>query len=316
MAPGKKQAVVGGSYGIAEWYGRSFRSLSHAERIEFSERARNQVPCRFMQDTPALAPVGGANCNKQHGVCSICSFENAEAGQFGPISATCPFRFLEDGLIVREIGKALLGTEHPKIAKEVPFLKRRKYLPMADDNGDVKEGADPGIASEDVGRIDMVCVHPDVAPLHWCAVEMQAVYFSGGKMSEDIAAIKNYTGNGLPIPAARRRPDFRSSGPKRLMPQLQIKVPTLRRWGKRMAVVVDRPFFNSFGEMQHEADVSNADIAWIIVDFDTGAVPGLVKMKLHDIKFTTLESAVVGLTAGVPSTLPEFEQKIREKLRN
>jgi len=36
------------------------------------------------------------------------------------------------------------------------------------------------------------------------------------------------------------------------MPQLQVKVPTLRRWASKLAVAVDRPFFEDlrvFGEI-------------------------------------------------------------------
>ena len=47
-----------------------------------------------------------------------------------------------------------------------------------------------------------------------------------------------------PSPNAVRRPDWRSSSAKRLMPQLQIKAPTLRRWGTKLAVAVDMPFLS------------------------------------------------------------------------
>ncbi|MGH6980983.1 MAG: NotI family restriction endonuclease, partial [Stellaceae bacterium] len=167
---------------------------------------------------------------------------------------------------------------------------------------------------EDVGRIDMVCVNPENES-EWCAVEMQAVYFSGGAMSKDFPAIREYEGNDFPMPGVGRRPDFRSSGPKRLMPQLQIKVPTLRRWGKKMAVVIDKAFFDALGDMSHVDDVSNADIVWIIVGFDESAASGTAKLMVRETKFTTLERAVEGLTAGVPTTKAEFEKKLSAKLK-
>ncbi len=323
MATQKKRSRSG-SYGIAEWYGRLYGSLTNEERFAYTSSNNKNIPCRFMRSTPLLAPKGGTNCNKKSGVCSIRNFTDSPNGvEFGPITATCPFRFLDDGLIVREIGKALLGTETPRIAKEIPFLKRTVTEALSDsgdsegaDSSDIKDDADPGLAKEDVGRIDLVCVHPELNPFNWCAVEMQAVYFSGGALSKDFAQIRSYAGNGVPLPGAGRRPDFRSSGPKRLMPQLQIKVPTLRRWGKKMAVVIDKPFFDSLGQMDHVADVSNSDIAWVVVKFVEPESGGLAKMEVHEIKFTTLERAVEGLTAGVPATLPEFEQKIRSKLRS
>ena len=115
----------------------------------------------------------------------------------------------------------------------------------------------------------------------------------------------------MPFPALMRRPDYRSSGPKRLMPQLQTKVPTLRRWGKKMAVVVDRSFFNALGKMEDVRDISNCDIAWFIVSFDESTDP--IKLVRESVCFTTLERAVEGLTGGVPVTLDEFEKRIKEK---
>ena len=82
------------------------------------------------------------------------------------------------------------------------------------------------------------------------------------------------------------------------MPQLQIKIPTLRRWGKKMAVVVDRAFFDSIGEMIRVADISNADIAWFIVRFDEKAGERRSHMVLDEVRLTTLERSVEGLTGG------------------
>jgi hypothetical protein len=115
-------------------------------------------------------------------------------------------------------------------------------------------------------------------------------------------------------PAKLRRPDFRSSGPKRLLPQLQIKVPTLRRWGKKMAVIVDAAFFNSLGPMEHVDHVSNADIVWCIVTYDENQTGLTAPLRVSALVNTTLESAIVGLTAGKPVTKPEFEQRIEQKI--
>jgi hypothetical protein len=114
-------------------------------------------------------------------------------------------------------------------------------------------------------------------------------------------------------PAGQRRPDYRSSGPKRLMPQLQIKVPTLRRWGRKMAVVVDRAFFDSIGEMDNVADLSNADVAWFIVRFEE--IEGQTKTRLvrDEVRYTTLERSVEGLTGGKPVPRSVFEDRINEK---
>lgn len=291
------------NFGIAEWYGQLYRSLGQQQRLEYLEP--NPIPqCRFLQDNPALAPKSGTLCSKDGGVCSIRNFElDNESNPFGPISATCPNRFLEDGLIVQTIGELLLGTATPLVAKEVPFLKRTPKPSSVDGS------------RRDVGKIDLVCAHPDLNKHEWCAVELQAVYFSGAKMADDHDVIREHAGNGIPVPGGKRRPDFRSSGPKRLMPQLQIKVPTLRRWGKKMVVVVDETFFLAMGPMVREDHLSNCDIVWLIVRFDGDLQGEYAKMTVADVYFTSLESAVTGLTGGEPATLPEFEAKLQVKLR-
>jgi hypothetical protein len=196
------------------------------------------------------------------------------------------------------VGETVLGTSSPDIATEIGFLR-----------------AEDG--NTDVGRIDMVLASQEAGAggLSWCALEIQAVYFSGRSMNEEFQSIRKHVGEQPPFPKQIRRPDYRSSGPKRLMPQLQIKVPTLRRWGKKMAVVVDRQFFEALGRMEEVEDLSNGDIAWFTVDFEEDSTGRSFKLVRGDVHVTTLERATEGLTGGTPVTLNEFEKDIRSKLR-
>lgn len=310
------------TYGIAEWYGRLYRSLTDVERKQLVVAKNTQIPCPFLHQIPTLGPKSGnLNCNKPGGVCSLRNFHEAQATgdlSFGPITATCPNRFLEQGTVIKHIGTLLLGTSAPLFAKELPFLRRPQSLSAvkpieetlaesdADDVGLVEA------SSEDVGRIDLVLVNPDDVE-RWCAVEVQAVYFSGGKMGADYEEIKVHSGNDLPMPGKARRPDFRSSGPKRLMPQLMIKVPTLRRWGRKMVVVVDEPFFDAMDPMEEADHVSNCDIVWVVAKFDDGLGVPQAPLSIARTAYTTLEDAIKGLTAGRPTTLPEFERKLNNK---
>lgn len=150
--------------------------------------------------------------------------------------------------------------------------------------------------------------------MNWAALEIQAVYFSGNAMKGEFEAFNDSAVDWVIFPAGRRRPDYRSSGPKRLMPQLQIKVPTLRRWGKKMAVVVDRAFFDSIGEMDNVADISNADIAWFIVRFEEVEGQKRTRIVRDEVRYTTLERSVEGLTGGKPVPLPTFEARINDKI--
>jgi hypothetical protein len=134
-------------------------------------------------------------------------------------------------------------------------------------------------------------------------------------MDAEFRAVRKDEGPGLPFPAGRRRPDWRSSGPKRLMPQLQIKVPAIRRWGKKMAVVVDEQFYGALGRMECVQDVDSCEIAWFVVAYEEAHSPN-AHLVPSFVRFTTLDRAVEGLTAGYPVTLQVFEQRIRDKLRH
>ena len=99
------------------------------------------------------------------------------------------------------------------------------------------------------------------------------------------------------------------------MPQLQTKVPTISRWGKKTAVVVDLPFWNSLGAMTEVESVSNCDIAWFVVDYTKNRKTKEFGFTKHLLHLTTLNRAVEGLTGGVPTSQPAFEAELRKRLK-
>ena len=281
-------------FGIGEWYGHSYVGLTSDERRAYSSSPETQ-PCPFR--------INGGSCTKKGRVCSFRLYRNDDGlavptlGDEDGLRVLCPRRFEEDSTIFQWVGETILGTPTPEMVTEIGFLK-------------TEDG------NTHVGRIDMVLANQKTPSktLDWCALEIQAVYFSGKSMADEFRNIQSFRGEDAPFPSQTRRPDYRSSGPKRLMPQLQTKVPTLRRWGKKMAVVVDKHFFASLGHMEEVDDLSSGDIAWFTVDFketDDGKSFRLVRDKVH---VTTLERATEGLTGGYPVTLPEFEEGILSKL--
>jgi len=285
-------------YGIGEWYGRRFTTLSPEDRKRYAQlKGIKKEECPFRPDK--------GMCNKEGGVCSLQAYTKGENGVVKPdakqpdLVTLCPSRFWEQNIVFRAVGKWVLGTSSPTIVKEVGFLKRVKRT------GEV--------TSKMVGRIDAVLIKTSKEEKigDWCALEMQAVYISGQSIEHEFKAIENEPGKIL-FPVHNHRPDFRSSAPKRLMPQLQIKVPSLRRWGKKMAVVVDKPFYNSSAPIQEAASLSNADIAWIIIDYN--GPDG--QLRVNKITYTTLESSIVGLTAGEPVTKQQFEEQITSYLKD
>ena len=268
--------------------------LTRDERLAYAA-GDGSHPCPFR--------MNGGPCTKKGGVCSFRSYEDVGGAAVPAVDAgadlrvLCPRRFEEDMTIFQWVGETILGTSTPALATEIGFLR-----------------ANDGRTH--VGRIDMVLVNQQAGAttLDWCALEIQAVYFSGRSMNEEYRNILAYEGERAPYPGHIRRPDYRSSGPKRLMPQLQIKVPTLRRWGKKMAVVVDKHFFESIGRMEEVEDLSSGDIAWFTVSFEEDDVNKRLKLVRNSVHVTTLERATEGLTGGSPVTLTEFEDIIRSKL--
>lgn len=248
-------------------------------------------------------------CGKTGGVCTLRLYEKLPqtsdvkpaTGELGQLRTICPARFEADHLIYQWVGRTILGSDNVAVLGEIGFLE---------------PPASPAVeaAPRDVGRIDRVLAVPGSKPLRWCALETQAVYFQGEAMKNDFDLIQTHNGNTLPFPSVSRRPDYRSSGPKRLMPQLQIKVPSLRRWGKRMAVVVDRSFFSAMGKMRTVLDMSNCDVAWFVVTYKE-TENGRFRLAEDQVQFTTLEDSVEGLAAGVPVSLEIFEKRILAKLQ-
>ena len=79
-----------------------------------------------------------------------------------------------------------------------------------------------------------------------------------------------------------------------------------------MAVIVDRKFWNSLGEISTVQHISNCDTAWFVVDFREEGKQ--FRIQRGDVFLTTLDRAVEGLTGGVPTSLQEFEKTLRERV--
>lgn len=295
-------------FGIGEWYGRSFVELTPEERREYAalqflkKKERPNQPCRpRMRGTDEFVP-----CTKKGGVCTLRQYRRDKetqavtvaSGSQGSLRTTCPYRFEETGAAFEWIGETLLGHTDPLVVGEVGFLQ-----PVSEEEQEKRTSY--------VGYIDNILIHPDAAPLKWCALEVQSVYFSGTSMRSEFRMLRD-ADDTLPFPAGYRRPDYRSSGPKRLMPQLQIKIPSLRRWGKKMAVLIDEGFYHALGKMDEVKHVSNCDIAWFVVRYDESGKEA--RLRPGFVQFTTLERAVEGLTAGAPVSQQDFEARIREKM--
>lgn len=284
-------------YGIAEWFGRPFLDLPSAERRQLAEKAlgdlAGQPPCPFQTGQPT--------CSKAGGVCSLQRYEDDD-GRIGnavemPV-VTCPRRFEEGrllpnwlaGLVGFPLGEAML-------AREVPFMESSRTAKAA-------------------GKIDLVLARVKPSTLTWYGLEIQAVYFSGTGMQSQFELLRDDAGDRPPFPDAQRRPDWRSSSAKRLMPQLQVKVPTLRRWGSKMAVAVDRPFFDAIGGPSAFAshDINDGDILWLVPELVRGGPNGFRLARGH-WEVLTLEASSDKLLAADTIKREAFEDALRARLK-
>ena len=319
-----KARIPAPRYGIAEWFGQNLSSLSPESRQRFGRLAARQdhdgapiesPPCPFLA---TLVPA--AKCNKAGGVCSIRKLNADGSPVMGEhVVTVCPSRFLQPldstKSLFTWISEKMLDAPNPLLIKETPFLRK-----IADAARPEAIAADMEAEAEEekkAGRIDWIVVNPESltsSELEWCAVETQALYFSGDAMLADFEAYAQ-SPSAVLFPAGRRRPDYRSSGPKRLWPQLDVKVPVLRNWGKKVAVVVDRFFYSNMNRLVDPSPRAksdrerreNADVAWFIVDYDSE-----LRLRAGEVIFTSLDSSRTALNATEPLSKADFVDRLQQ----
>ena len=141
-------------------------------------------------------------------------------------------RFLQGNRIFVDAGRIAFGE-----GKKIVVVPEMRLLRVPD-------------TGKRIGKIDFLIALLDGSgqPSDFAALEVQAVYISG----KSVRPFFNEFLQTEVLPAgAKARPDYRSSAQKRLMPQLSLKVPVFRRWGKRFFVVVDDPFFTALPRIRH-----------------------------------------------------------------
>lgn len=274
---------------IGEWYGIPFATMPPSLRQSLAVRALNpkltRPPCPFKP--------GGQPCTKAGGMCSMQDYETIDGRIGAPVGSpviVCPTRFDQNEVVPRWLAK-IAGFSDVHVAREVPFMR------------------DPNTGRE-AGRIDMVVASNERAT-DWYGLEVQSVYFSGALMAPEFELLKTDAGARPPASIGKRRADWRSSSAKRLMPQLQVKTPTLRTWGKKVAVAVDRPFFDALGgpSANPSKDTNEGDIIWLVPRLDEG-----LRLVPDHWEVLSLEASSKKLIAADPVKRDEFETSLRGKL--
>jgi hypothetical protein len=218
----------------------------------------------------------------------ICSFTDGAAA-----GIVCPNRFLAGGRVFTDVGRIAFGSGTPVlVAPEMRILKvgnthRRR-----------------------IGKVDYIVAKtaPEGTVVGVGAREVQAVYFSGKTIRPVFDAFLK-TGE-LP-PGSERRLDYRSSAQKRLMPQLHLKVPVFRRWGKRFFVAVDSLFFANLPAFKTVASIENSEITWLVYSF-ARAKEGF-SMQPPKMIFTLWEDVLTALREGEEPTPAEIMAEIAAK---
>ena len=268
------------SHGIAEWYGHDIRGLTPSQRQAYARTALTDKATR-------PCPFRGDSCRKKGGVCSIRTYPDGE-----PV-ITCPKRFEQDQILLRWLAEIVgFDINDARMAREVGFMESKTSK------------------GRSAGRIDMVIARVN-GDIQWYGLEVQAVYFQGDNMGMEFEELAVNSDPTPPAPRAKnRRPDFRSSGAKRLLPQLQVKAPTLTRWHTKIAVAVDRPFFASVGgpSKSPSQDLNDGDVVWMVPAMEAG---GLTRWHWEVL---TLEASRDKLLAAKTINRAAFEAKLRQKL--
>ena len=215
----------------------------------FGHYVQDQSPTAVGNRSAKLCPYRGSTCTKTSikeplGICSLSSDGRSAA-------VICPVRFQDKHRIFKDAAAIAFGEKiRFGVFPEIRILE-------IDD-------PDNSARSRKIGKIDFLIARIDAEKItDFAALEVQASYISGTSIRP---GFEHFLATGIIDPvAADRRPDFRSSAQKRLFPQLQLKVPVFRRWGKKFFVVVDNHFFGELPTFK-ETTKSNSEITWLVYD--------------------------------------------------
>ncbi|MCB0308849.1 MAG: hypothetical protein KDD48_05710 [Bdellovibrionales bacterium] len=253
-----------------------------------AKKSRDEELCMHHNNVP--------RCTKDKkdaplGVCSM--YSN------GDVVCICPIRFREGWKIAEDAADFFFGSSKGCTALKEVRLKE-------------KTGAS-------AGNIDLVIAKHNSSGkvLDFGAVEIQSVYVSGN--------IRNPFEYYMEDPKKRARmdwskekfyprPDFLSSSRKRLAPQLIYKGQILKAWGKKMAIVVDRPFFNTLPEI-NRVDMDKADICWLVYELKENKSKTKYELTLYEKVYTSWEDVFKSIANPAIGDVSEFISILERKLQ-
>lgn len=246
--------------------------------------ARNAKHCKFRN-----SPCTKASISDPLGICTLADGGNA--------ASLCPVRFLEQGRIFRDAAAIAFGE-----GTTFGIFPEIRILEIA--------SADVGGRSKKIGKVDFLIGKIEGRRIvDFAAVEIQAAYFSGNSLRpvfDHFMATRSMDGVN-----SKRRPDFRSCAQKRLVPQLQLKIPVFRRWGKKFFVVVDSEFFASLPKFP-QTTASNSELTWLT--YAISMQDGVFGMQSPGIVYSEWDEVQNSLREGKPPEPTEIVSELQAKL--
>jgi hypothetical protein len=268
-----------------------------AEVFGFS--AKDQSPKAVRYRTNRLCPFNNKvpSCTKDKaknplGVCSI-NYNN------NPV-ITCPVRFREDWLITDDAASFFFpkGTLWSSLTE----VRLNDYY------------------GKSAGNIDVVLAAYDSSGkvTDFGALEIQAVYISGNIRDPFEFYMNDPEANGSMDWTTKPnypRPDFLSSSRKRLVPQLLFKGGILHSWKKKVAVAINKSFFDTLPSLKR-VSASEGDIAWFLYDLVPVLEENNIRYRLQKIEvvYTEFQSSMLTITTAVPGDIEKFFRLIQSKL--
>jgi len=259
---------------LAEVFGFPFNDLS-------------EEACRFRKNR--LCPFGNKvpNCTKDKasnplGVCSIWSGKDTVI--------TCPISFRQDWIMAEHSAEFFFSSEYRwTTLTEVRLVDRNR---------------------KSAGNIDVVLVSYDDRGrvVDFGALEVQAVYISGNIRNPFEYYMRNPSNN-INMDWSKRpnypRPDYLSSSRKRLAPQLIYKGGILKTWSKKIAVALNKGFYDTLPSLK-AVPKADADIAWLIYDLKVNEVTKRYNLVKENTIYTKFEDSLITITRSQAGSVDDF----------
>lgn len=255
-----------------------------ADRSDTAWQNRDARHCRFRN-----SPCTKSSIPDPLGICTLSSGDTA--------ASLCPVRFLEQNRIFTDAARIAFGPDTSFAV--FPEIRILEIPPKV-----------VGKRPKKIGKVDFLLGKIEGGVIaDFAAVEIQAAYFSGGSLRKVFAHyMAERSVEGLDT---KRRPDFRSCAQKRLIPQLQLKIPVFRRWGKKFFVVVDSEFFGSLPSFP-ETTPSNSELTWLA--YPIVSKGGAFTMSDPKIVYSEWDEVQNSLREGKPPEPHEIVRELQAKL--